>query len=86
MRIKQGDIIGALGNTGRSTGPHLHYEILLGGKQVNPLRIKLPSGKHIPKNEMANFNEQKEIINSKIFAMQNNIKNKEFAFLKNLNN
>ena len=84
MRIKQGDIIGALGSTGRSTGPHLHYEIHLGGRQVNPLRIKLPSGKHIPKNEIDDFNEQREIIKRKIFAMRNNIKSKEFAFLKNL--
>lgn len=83
-RIKQGDIIGALGSTGRSTGPHLHYEILIGGKQVNPLRIKLPSGKHIPKDELDKFYEQQEIINNKILAMQNKIKNNEFAYLKNV--
>ena len=85
-RIKQGDVIGTLGSTGRSTGPHLHYEILISGKQVNPLRIKLPSGKHIPKNELENFYKKQEIIDSKIFAMKNEIKNNEFAYLKNFQN
>ena len=41
-RVKQGDIIGYVGTTGRSTGPHLHYEIIFRDKQVNPLKVRMP--------------------------------------------
>lgn len=54
-RVTQGQVIGYVGTTGRSTGAHLHYEILKNSRQVNPLKVRMPSGIKLKGTELARF-------------------------------
>jgi len=69
QRVRQGQVIGYVGGTGRATGPHLHYEVRIGGQATNPTSVKMQPGQQLAGKELAAFQTVADAIDHKLLAL-----------------
>lgn len=70
LRVRQGEVIGYVGATGRATGPHLHYEVRLNDRAVNPLAVRMPATQNLSPRDLAAFQKQEATIAQRLASLR----------------